>query len=96
LFVETNALTTWHFAIDYYGSALRESALLADESKDRFNHVFLCGDEIPYEDTWERSGDVKRHEFQAFIRNELNIRGIEFHYLSGTQKQRLNTVIEVL
>lgn len=96
MFVDTNALTTWHFAIDYYGTALPELALLADESKARFCHVFLCGVDIPYEDTWERSGDVKRHEFQAFISNELNQRGIAFHRLSGSHEKRLARVIEVL
>ena len=96
LFVDTNALTTWHFAQDYYGSALPELSALAEESKDRFHFVFLCGDEIPYEDTWERSGDVKRHEFQAFITNELNRRGIKYTYLKGSVKTRLETVIETL
>jgi len=96
LFVDTNALTTWHFAQDYYNSALPELSALADESKERFNHVFLCGDEIPYEDTWERSGDVKRHEFQTFITNELNCRGIEYTYLRGSVEARLRTVIETL
>lgn len=96
LFVDTNALTTWHFAQDYYGSALPELSVLADESKERFDHVFLCGDEIPYEDTWERSGDVKRHEFQAFITNELNRRDIKNTYLKGSVEARLQTVIETL
>lgn len=96
LFVDTNALTTWHFAQDYYGSALPELCTLANESKDRFEHVFLCGDEIPYEDTWERSGDVKRHEFQAFIRNELDRRGISYTYLRGSIAERLATVVSSL
>jgi HTH-type transcriptional repressor of NAD biosynthesis genes len=96
LFVDTNALTTWHFAQDYYGSALPELSSLADDSKDRFDFVFLCGDEIPYEDTWERSGDVKRHEFQAFITNELNRRGIKYTYLKGSVQTRLETVIATL
>lgn len=96
LFVDTNALTTWHFAQDYHGSALPKLSSLADESKERFDHVFLCGDEIPYEDTWERSGDVKRHEFQAFITNELQRRGIAFTRLVGGVEERLERIKQVL
>jgi len=96
LFVDTNALTTWHFSQDYYSSALPELTALAQQSKARFDYVFLCGDEIPYEDTWERSGDVKRHEFHAFIVNELKVRDIHYTYLKGTNEERLKTVIETL
>jgi NadR type nicotinamide-nucleotide adenylyltransferase len=96
LFVDTNALTTWHFAQDYHGSALPELSVLAEQSKERFDYVFLCGDEIPYEDTWERSGDVKRHEFQEFITKELNGRGITYTKLSGSVEARLQTMIQVL
>lgn len=96
LIVDTNALTTWHFAIDYYGCALPELDRLADESKQRFDHVFLCADDIPFEDTWERSGDVKRKEFQTFITQQLHDRGIQYTYLSGTVEERLEQVTKVL
>jgi len=96
LFVDTNALTTWHFAQDYHGSALPALDALADNAKARFDVVFLCGDEIPYEDTPERSGDVKRHEFQAFITNQLETRGIAYTYLKGSVNERLNTIKRIL
>lgn len=96
LIVDTNALTTWHFAIDYYGCALPALDRLADESKQRFDHVFLCADDIPFEDTWERSGDVKRKEFQAFITQQLHDRGIQYTYLTGTVPERLEQVTKIL
>ncbi len=96
LVVDTNALTTWHFAIDYYGTAHPELDKLAEQSKDRFDVVFLCDDDIPFEDTWERSGDVKRHEFQRFLINQLQRRNIKYHVLSGRVEQRFKTVTEVL
>jgi nicotinamide riboside kinase len=89
-------LTTWHFAIDYYGCALPELDKLADESKDRFDVVFLCADDIPFEDTWERSGDVKRKEFQQFITQQLHNRDIPYTLLSGTVEQRLEQANAVL
>ncbi|MFQ3248937.1 MAG: HTH-type transcriptional repressor of NAD biosynthesis genes [Glaciecola sp.] len=96
LFVDTNALTTWHFALDYHESALPELCVLADKSKERYQHVFLCADDIPFEDTWERSGDVKHKEFQVFITNELNRRGIEYTVLNGSVEKRLATIVDTL
>ncbi len=96
LFVDTNALTTWHFAQDYYGCALPELDKLADESKDRFDLVFLCGDEIPFEDTWERSGEVKRKAFQIFIEKELIRRGIPYTKLTGAVESRMRKVVDEL
>lgn len=96
LIVDTNALTTWHFAIDYYGEALPELDKLADESKDRFDIVFLCKDDIPFEDTWERSGNVKRRAFQAFITEQLKSRGIAYTELAGSVDERFETVLDKL
>jgi nicotinamide riboside kinase len=96
LFVDTNALTTWHFALDYHNSALPELTRLADESKSRYQHVFLCCDDIPFEDTWERSGDVKQGEFQLFITKELEQRNIVYTELKGSVEQRLQTIIDTL
>lgn len=96
LFVDTNALTTWHFALDYHDSALPELCRLADQSKERYDYVFLCADDIPFEDTWERSGDVKQKEFQDFISNELVRREIKFTVLSGSVEERLQTIIDTL
>lgn len=96
LIVDTNALTTWHFAIDYYGEALPELEQLADESKTRFDVVFLCSDDIPFEDTWERSGDVKRKAFQDFLTEQLHTRSIAYYYLQGNVEERLAQVVSVL
>jgi NadR type nicotinamide-nucleotide adenylyltransferase len=96
LIVDTNALTTWHFAIDYYSCALPELEALAYQSKERFDIVFLCNDDIPFEDTWERSGDVKRKEFQAFITEQLHEREITYTLLSGSVENRFKQVQSVL
>lgn len=96
LIVDTNALTTWHFAQDYYGCAHPKLDQLADESKDRFDIVFLCSDDIPFEDTWERSGDVKREEFQQFITNQLHVRGIAYTELFGSVEERFEQIQKVL
>lgn len=96
LIVDTNALTTWHFAQDYYGCAHPELDLLAEQSKARFDWVFLCKDDIPFEDTWERSGNVKREQFQRFITDQLQSRQIPYIELSGSVEERFSQVSAVL
>jgi NadR type nicotinamide-nucleotide adenylyltransferase len=96
LLCDTNAFTTWHFAIHYHGVALNELTILAKECWARYDLVVLCGDEIPYDDTWERSGDANRHEFQAFIKQYLLTHNIKHIYVSGSVEQRINAVISTL
>ena len=96
LFVDTNPLTTWHFALDYHGSSLPELSALADQCKARYDYWFLCDTDIPFEDTWERSGAVKQASFQRFIRTEMDRRGIHYHVLSGSVERRLEQIQQIL
>ncbi len=96
LFVDTNALTTRHFAHYYHGAALPELEQLADACTERYPIVFLCGDDIPYEATWDRSGEVNRTQFQQEITDELIKRRILFTRLTGTIEARVRQVQQVL
>lgn len=93
LLCDTNAFTTWHFALHYHGTALPELSKLADECWSRYALVVLCGDEIPYDDTWERSGDANRHEFQVFIKDYLIEKQIPHIKVTGTVAQRVDAVM---
>ncbi|MDG9666548.1 AAA family ATPase [Hahella sp. CR1] len=96
LFVDTNALTTRHFAHYYHGFALPELERLADAAAPRYDRVFLCADDIPYEDTWDRSGEVNRGDFQREIIAELERRKIDFVLLEGDVEARIRQVTKVL
>lgn len=96
LFTDTNAITTYMFAIDYHGSAHTRLAQLATEAEHRYDIVFLCDDDIPYDDTWDRSGDVKRHAFQRMIKSDLLQRKIPFITLSGSLDERMRVAKKVL
>jgi NadR type nicotinamide-nucleotide adenylyltransferase len=61
LFTDTNATTTFMFGKYYHGDLLPELERLASASEKRYDLWFLCGDEIPYEDTWDRSGVLNRN-----------------------------------
>ena len=96
LFTDTNAITTYMFAMEYHGLAEEELIALAKEAERRYDLVFLCADDIPYDDTWDRSGDMCRHIFQRKIVSDLLQRKIPFITLKGSLDERINTVKMIL
>lgn len=96
LFVDTNAITTYMFSLDYHGKAPEFLTNLALENSKRYDLFFLCDDDIPYDDTWDRSGDQKRHVFHKQIIADLKERRIPYIVLKGTLEERLEKVEMVL
>ncbi|MBC2607091.1 AAA family ATPase [Pelagicoccus albus] len=92
LFVDTNALTTYLFALYYHQSAHPELKRLAEESKRRYQVTFVCNDDIPYDDTWCRSGEVNRREFQEGTIRELVERKIPYQTLPPSLEDRVAAV----
>lgn len=96
LFTDTNSITTYMFALDYYGQVDAELTELARQAEHRYDHFFVCDIDIPYEDTWERSGEVYRSRFQQLILDDLAIRGIKYTILSGDIQTRVAKVLSIL
>jgi HTH-type transcriptional regulator, transcriptional repressor of NAD biosynthesis genes len=96
LFSDTNALTTYMFALDYHGAARPRLVELARQAAARYDLVFVCDDDIPYDDTWDRSGDTKRSVFQKQIVSDLIVRRIPFFLVRGDMETRRQTVRGVL
>jgi nicotinamide riboside kinase len=92
LFTDTNAITTFMFSNYYHGFALPALTVLAKAAETRYQIFILCGTDIPYDDTWDRSGNVKRKEFQEQIRLDLEKRKIPFKVLNGNIAERLEMV----
>ena len=95
-FVDTNAITTYMFALDYHGRAPELLTRLALGNASRYDLFFLCGDDIPYDDTWDRSGDQKRQVFQKQIEADLRARRLPYIPLRGSLEARMDRVAEVL
>jgi len=95
-FIDTNTITTYMFALDYHGAAPELLTQLATENAFRYDLFFLCEDDIPYDDTWDRSGDQKRHAFQKQIIADLETRRIPYIPLKGDLETRMRRVDEVL
>ncbi|XZE56193.1 AAA family ATPase [Planctomycetaceae bacterium SH139] len=96
LFVDTDATTTFQFSLDYHGEVHPTVAKLAAECQERYQIYFLCNTDIPYDNTWDRSGEVHRDIFQQRIKADLNSRGIQFTILSGDLQTRIDRVCQVL
>ena len=96
LFTDTNALTTYLFALYYHNAASPRLCDLANQASSRYDLCFLCDTDIPYDDTWDRSGDVHRQWFQNQTIGALRSRKIPFFTLRGDLETRLTTVAEVL
>lgn len=96
LFTDTNAITTFMFSHYYHGNALPRLIELANFVTSRYDLVFLCDIDVPYDDTWDRSGEVNRITFQKQIIADLLLRKIPFFVLSGNLEERVSKVKAVL
>lgn len=96
LFCDTNPITTYVFAKDYHGRAGPVLSRLAAQCERRYDLVFLCETDIPYADTWDRSGEQKRQWFQKQIVGDLLGRRVPFFRLSGNLETRLASVEALL
>ena len=96
LFTDTNAITTYMFAQSYHGSAAPRLHALAQAAQSRYDVVFICDSDIPYDDTWDRSGDADRQIFQKQMLADLHIRKLPYHLLRGSVAERVASVQRVL
>lgn len=96
LFTDTNALTTTVFGHYYHSRVEPRLAELARLAERRYDLVFVCDTDIPYDDTWDRSGQANRAVFQKRTLAELHCRRVPYLLLSGELAQRIERVKSVL
>jgi NadR type nicotinamide-nucleotide adenylyltransferase len=96
VFVDTNVITTFSYAIYYFGNA---SSILADilqSSLYKYRHLFLCDDDIPFDDTWDRSGPESRGKIQDINKRVLEQNRIKYIILSGSLEKRIGKVMNYI
>jgi HTH-type transcriptional regulator, transcriptional repressor of NAD biosynthesis genes len=96
LFSDTNALTTAIFGRYYHGSVETRLAELAQQAATRYDLVFVCDTDIPYDDTWDRSGNANRQAFQRQILGDLAARNTPYVLLRGDLDSRVRQVQRIL
>jgi len=96
LFTDTNAITTYMFSLYYHGTAHEKLQALAKSVESRYGLVFVCDVDIPYDDTWDRSGETNRKVFQKQIIEDLIEREIPHFLLKGSVEERVKYINNVL
>lgn len=96
LFCDTCPITTYVFAKDYHQKAGPILTEYAKKAEKRYDLFFLCDTDIPYDDTWDRSGEQKREWFQKQIIDDLRQRRIPYIPLSGSLEERIHKVELIL
>ncbi len=96
LFTDTNVLTTRIFSYYYHDSAAPDLENMALQHAGRYDLVFLCDIDIPFDNTWDRSGEVNRATMQKQIIADLHCRKIPFITLRGDLEARKSQVRQTL
>lgn len=95
-FVDTDASTTLQFSYYYHGDAMPQLEKLAAETRERYDLFFLCAPDIPYDNTWDRSGEANRAQMHRRITSDLVARKVPFHLLTGSLAERCKRVQQIL
>jgi len=96
LFTDTNAITTYLFSLYYHGKADPKLKEMAENCVKRYDLIFVCGDDIAYDDTRDRSGDINRKSMQKQKIAYLCEHKIPFIVLRGNLKERIKEVEKIL
>lgn len=96
LFSDTNALVTEVFCRHYHAKVPERLRALSRQTGSHYDIVFLCDDDIPFDDTWDRSGIGQRTAFQRQIIQALQGYRIPYITLSGDLPERIAKVEAVL
>lgn len=96
LFTDTNAITTYVFSQYYHGEAHPRLGELAEDCAFRYDLTFVCGADIPYDDTPDRSGEGNRTRLQKMTLAYLDSHNIPYVVLTGSLETRIETVCAVL
>jgi nicotinamide riboside kinase len=91
-FIDTSNLTTLAYAHYYFGYASKTLEKTFRKNLWKYSHVFLCDDNIPFSNTWDRSGPDSRGELQKINRMLLKDYGINYTVMSGSISERLKII----
>ena len=96
VFVDTNAMTTLFFSHYYNRNSVPALRMLADDCRGRYRHVFVCDDDIPFEQDGWRDNEVWRARMQGMVLHDLAVRGIKYTLVTGPLEDRVAQVTSVL
>jgi nicotinamide riboside kinase len=95
-FCDTNTITTLAYSIYYFNKYSKKLLKIVEKSLYKYKNVFLCNDDFPFADTWDRSGIGSREKLQEINIELLQKYHIEYSLLSGTVENRLQQIRGVI
>lgn len=96
LFVDTTVLTTLAYANYYFGKASRALTEMFSGSQYRYSIYLLCAQDIPFDDTWDRSGPGSRKKLQQINLEILEKHKLNYSTISGNPTERVAAVNNIL
>jgi len=96
LFVDTTPLTTMAWSKYYHGSVPFDLQTLARQSGGRYDVHILCDPDIPFEEEPGRDGRQNRKRLHRMHIDLMERFGIEYHVVSGSVQERVETVTCIL
>lgn len=95
-FCDTNTITTLAYSFYYFKKSSKKLLQTVEESIYKYKKVFLCNDDIPFDNTWDRSGIGSREELQEINIKLLQQYNINYSLLYGTVENRLDQIRGVI
>jgi NadR type nicotinamide-nucleotide adenylyltransferase len=92
VFIDTNVITTFSYALYYFGKASSVLIDILQSSLYKYTYLFLCDEDIPFDDTWDRSGPKSRTEIQNINKTVLEKNRLNYVVLSGSLEKRIGTL----
>jgi NadR type nicotinamide-nucleotide adenylyltransferase len=92
VFIDTTTLTTLAYAYYYFEKSSDLLSNRVEPNLYKYQHVFLCNTDIPFEDSWDRSGPHSREKIQEINQRLLSNYHLNYTLLSGSLDQRFDTL----
>ena len=96
IFIDTTPLTTLAYSKYYFGNYSKKVQSIFKDYKHIYDDVFLCDQDFPFEDTWDRSGPSSRTELQLINEEILSHEKIKYQILSGSIEERTKIISNYL
>jgi NadR type nicotinamide-nucleotide adenylyltransferase len=90
---DTSPLTTWAYAKYYFGEVSADLTRIMEAYHAQSRFVVVCDTDIPFDDTWDRSGPGSRDELQAINIEALERLGIPLVIARGPTARRVETIV---
>lgn len=96
LFCDSGAILYYTICLIWYGSAPDELKTMALNAKNRYDYIFVCNDNLPFDESIPRP-DIKHcQQVQSRIIDFLDDNKISYSMLDGSIEERVSRFKEIM